>query len=259
MLFLKGIIIGIGKILPGVSGSLMAISMNIYAQLLESISTFFKNIEKNIKFLLPILLGVFTSIIFFSKILNYLIKKYYFPVLLLFIGLILGSISVNQVSFKHKKISKSLTFTLSFILVILIERLTFNITLPDNFFTNFILGIIETLSTIIPGISGTAIYMAIGKYETVIKSFASPFNNIPFFIPFIIGMIMSLLIISKLLTNLLKKHEELFFTSSLGFTLSTLLIMYVKTLSLSKTLYQIIIGEILLIIGFIISKKLNKL
>lgn len=259
MLFLKGLIIGIGKTLPGVSGSLMAISMNIYAPLLEAISTFFKNIKKNIKFLLPILLGIFTSIIFLSKLLNYLINNYYFPILLLFIGLILGSINVNQVSFKQKKQSKILTFTLSFLLVIFIERITFNITLPDNFLTNFFLGIIETLSTIIPGISGTAIYMAIGKYETIIESFANPLNNIPFFIPFGIGIVLSLLIISKLLTNLLKKNEELFLTASLGFTFSTLLIMYLKTLSINKTLPSIIIGELLLIIGFIISKKLNKL
>ena len=67
MLFIKGLIIGIGKILPGVSGSLMAISMKIYTPLLENINNFLKNPKKSIKFLFPILMGITISVIFFSK------------------------------------------------------------------------------------------------------------------------------------------------------------------------------------------------
>jgi len=256
MLFLKGLIVGIGKTLPGVSGSLMAISMNIYVPILESISTFSK---KNIKFLLPVLAGILTAIILLSKILNYTINKHYFVILLLFIGLILGSIDFKTINFKTKKLSKFTTFTLSLTLIILIEKITMNINLPDNYFTNLFLGIIEALSTIIPGISGTALYMALGKYEKVIGAFANPLENIIFFIPFITGVIIGILIIAKLITNLLKTHEELFYCSSLGFTIATLITMYLKTLTINKSLITIIIGEVLLIIGFIISKKLNKL
>ena len=52
MLILKGFIIGVGKIIPGVSGSMLAISMGIYQQMIDSIINFFNNIKQNIILLL---------------------------------------------------------------------------------------------------------------------------------------------------------------------------------------------------------------
>ena len=77
MLILKGIVIGIGKIIPGVSGSMLAISMGIYQQMLDSINNFFKNTKENFKFLFKIGLGVIISIIFFSNIILKCLNKYY--------------------------------------------------------------------------------------------------------------------------------------------------------------------------------------
>ena len=259
MLFFKGIIIGIGKILPGVSGSLIAITMNIYAPLLESISTINKNTYEKVKFLFPILSGILTSIILFSNIIEFFIKRYYFSILLLFIGLIIGSIDLKQIKIKNNTIPKMIIFTLSITLVLLIEKLTLSITIPNNFLIYIVLGIIEALSTIIPGISGTSLFMTLGKYEQIIEAFAHPLNNIPFLIPFFIGVIICVIIISKLITKILKKHEELFFASSLGFTIATLITMYIKTFTINKNIPSIIIGEILLVLGYILSKKMNKL
>ena len=67
-LILKGILIGIGKIIPGVSGSMLAISMGIYQQMIDSIINFFNDIKNNLKFLLKIGIGVLIAIMFFSNI-----------------------------------------------------------------------------------------------------------------------------------------------------------------------------------------------
>jgi putative membrane protein len=67
MLIIKGIIIGIGKIIPGLSGSMLAISMGIYQKLINSINNFFEDIKGNFYFLFNVFLGVSISIIFFSK------------------------------------------------------------------------------------------------------------------------------------------------------------------------------------------------
>ena len=42
-LILKGFLIGIGKIIPGFSGALLAISFNVYDKLINSITNFFSN------------------------------------------------------------------------------------------------------------------------------------------------------------------------------------------------------------------------
>ena len=121
MLFFKGLLVGLGKILPGVSGSLMAISMNVYEPLLSSISDIFKKPKESIKFLFPILSSIVLSIILFSKILKILINKYYFSILLLFIGLIIGSIDFSFKEFKNKSIPKILIFIFLIIFPIFIN------------------------------------------------------------------------------------------------------------------------------------------
>lgn len=61
-LILKGFIVGIGKIIPGVSGSMLAITLGIYESILEAVTNFFSNIKKNSKLLINFSLGVFLAI-----------------------------------------------------------------------------------------------------------------------------------------------------------------------------------------------------
>ena len=77
MLILKGIIIGIGKIIPGVSGSMLAISMGIYQKLIDSVNNFFRYPKENFKFLFKIAIGVIISMVFFSNIILNCLNKYY--------------------------------------------------------------------------------------------------------------------------------------------------------------------------------------
>ncbi len=259
MLFIKGLIIGIGKILPGVSGSLIAISMGIYTDILESINSLFKNFKKNFSFLFQVLSGSIISIILFSNIIKVLINKYYFSVLLLFIGLIIGSIDYSFNDFKNKKIYKIIIFITIFLFVILINKLSFNIKLNDGFLTYIILGIIEALSTIIPGISGTAIFIVLKKYDLILEILSNPFRNISIFIPFVIGIIIGIIVVSKIILYILKKHPVIFMVIVKALTFSTLFLMYLNTFTVNRTLKDIIIGEILLVIGIILSKKMNNL
>ena len=257
MLFLKGLLIGIGKILPGVSGSLMAISMNVYEPLLSSISDIFKKPRDSIRFLFPILSGIILSIILFSNVLKILVNKYYFSVLLLFIGLIIGTIDFSFKEFEDKKIPKIIIFVFLIIFPIFINTLSVNINIGVSFFNNIILGIIEAVSTIIPGISGTAIFIVLKKYELILDMLSNPFNNLDILIPFIIGIIIGVFILSKVIMYIIKKHPILFMVIVKAFTLSTLIIMYLNTLKLDKSIIDIIVGEILLVVGCIVSKKIN--
>ena len=71
--YFKGLAIGSGAILPGISSGVLCVIFGIYEKLLDSILNFFKNVKENFKFLLPIILGTGSGIILFSNILNYLI------------------------------------------------------------------------------------------------------------------------------------------------------------------------------------------
>lgn len=100
----KGIAIGAGAILPGISSGVLCIVFGIYEKLLDSILGFFKNIKENSKFLLPIGIGIIMGVLLFSKVLNYLLYAYPMQTKSTFIGLILSTLPslIKDVNKKQK-------------------------------------------------------------------------------------------------------------------------------------------------------------
>ena len=107
ILILKGIIIGAGKIIPGVSGGMLAITLNVYDKGIKAISDFFKDIKGNLIFLSTIGIGILISIISVSKVIKYALDLYYLPTMLLFIGLIIGGIpSIIETAKQEKSLCR---------------------------------------------------------------------------------------------------------------------------------------------------------
>lgn len=110
---LKGIAIGSGAILPGISSGVFCVIFGIYEKLLDSILNFFRDIKNNFKFLFPIVIGIGIGIISFGNILNYCFYQFPIQTKSIFIGLILGSIPtlIKEVNRKEKfKFSNLLFF-----------------------------------------------------------------------------------------------------------------------------------------------------
>lgn len=122
--FIKGIFIGMGAILPGISSGVICMVVGLYEKLLDSILHFFSNIKKNVRFLLPIGLGGVCGCILFSNILVYFFNTIPIQTKSLFIGLLLGSIYIlYKTETKHElnnKKSSSVSGYLSFMICFLI-------------------------------------------------------------------------------------------------------------------------------------------
>ena len=104
----KGIALGAGAILPGISSGVLCVVFGIYEKLLDSILYFFKDIKKNFRFLLPIFIGVFIGVFIFSNFLQYLLYKFPIQTNSIFIGLILGTIpSLLETLKKEENTSKT--------------------------------------------------------------------------------------------------------------------------------------------------------
>lgn len=266
ILIVKGFFIGIAKIIPGVSGALLAITFNLYEQGLFAITNFFDNPKSNFKFLFKVGIGIILGIILFSKIVSYLLINYYFITMLFFIGLILGGIIPI---IKNSKNKNYLIIIISFSVIYFISKITIatnynsNNTLL-NFFIFLISGIIDASATVIPGISGTALLMLMGVYNTIISVISNltniqiTFNNLNIIIPYTIGMLFGLILISKIMNNLFKNYKEKTISFIIGISLSTIYILIKKTLLLSYSFKEIIIGILLFLIGYMIALKLDK-
>ena len=263
-LILKGFIIGIGKIVPGVSGAMLAITLGVYDKAILAITDFTSDKKKNFKLLLLLGIGIISSIIVFSKIINYFYNNHYIPTMLFFMGLIIGGIPglINKTSYNYKNI---IITSVSFLIVTILSFSFINNTymLKGNFVDYIILfigGITEAFSSIVPGISGTALFMVMGIYNIVIEMLANLTNvfyvidNFLLIVFFIIGLLLGVILISILVKWLFSKYSSKTYSAILGFCLSNVVILFLKIITYSPSLFGYLIGIPLSLIGYFIGK-----
>lgn len=262
-LFLKGFIIGIAKIIPGVSGAMIAVSFGIYDKLINAVTNFFDDKRNNLKFLLIVGSGVLLSIVCFSNIIRYFIGSYYLITMMLFIGLIVGGTYnfAKNIDYSIKNII-IIILVISFVIIISLGNISNSYVMTGSYLDYimfFIGGIVETFSSIVPGISGTALLMLIGIYDNILLLFSNIFSlsfvldNIMLYISYGIGMILSFIIFAILISYLLKKYRKLFDTIVLGLSISSIILLLVMVFSSSFVFIDLIIGGILFLVGVLIS------
>ena len=253
MLFIKGIIIGIGKIIPGVSGSLIAITLGEYENMLYSVNNYFKDIVNNSKYLVKICIGILVSIILFSNIIARSISNYYIYTMFIFAGFILGS---NEEIKKDIKLKYHIC-VISFLILLFINKYLFSnsLILSKNFIYYFFGGVLDSITMIVPGISGTSMLISYGCYNEVIYSISN--MNINILIPFIIGMVFGVILTIKFVLYMFNKFKDGTYSSILGISMATIVIMISKGIDSNRHIISILISIVLLIIGYILSKKMT--
>lgn len=267
-LIIKGMIIGLAKVIPGVSGSLIAVSLGIYGVAIEIISHPFKNIKYSIIFLGNVGIGVLLSIVLSSSIVSFFITKYFFVTVLLFIGFILGTFPtlINETRMEGKK---------DYIIVILVAVLIFLLssfrnstiyiyenTIWNNLYVS-LLGFIDAATMVIPGISGTALFLLMGSYSFILDLFSS-ISNLSVFSFYVmpllffgVGLFMGIIIVSKFMNYALKYKNKETYLCILGFALSSIVLLCVDLFFTSFSIFELIIGLILFFLGYKISVRLN--
>lgn len=262
MLFIKGLIIGIGKVMPGVSGALLAINFKVYDRIVESLVNFFSDWKKNLRFLVELGLGIIIAIILFSNGIRYLLNNYNFLMMMLFMGLIGGGSYnyIRRVSYERREY-KYILFIVGLLIGVSFMGQMDSYVISNNFNDNIMLflgGIIEVFTSIIPGISGTAIMMIIGIYDMVlmlvgkIYDISYVINNINIYISYGLGIIISFILGTLLINYLLKKRKRLMEIMIGSFSIYSILMMGVMTFSKRASVIEIILGIMLMVVGIVI-------
>jgi putative membrane protein len=185
---LKGMVIGISNIIPGVSGGTMAVSLGIYDRMIFSISQLFKDWKASLKTLMPILIGAGFGIVAFTYTIEFLLSNYTLPTALAFVGMILGGIPVLWVSFKaglkmkNEKLNAGhfIIFILMFALVAVLPMFqgvessfeAIAIT-PISMIKLFGIGIIASATMVVPGMSGSLVLIVLGYYYSIVNTITS--------------------------------------------------------------------------------------
>lgn len=276
---LKGIIIGIANIIPGVSGGTLAVSMGIYDKLISSITNLVKSPKKSIFTLLPYGIGAVLGIVGLSFSIEWLFLHYPLQTNLFFSGLILGSVPILYKNVKSKKINTTyiLTFLVMFIAVVGLSLVKGNsnaqvhleITLI-SFIKLFFVGMIASATMVIPGVSGSMVLTVMGYYLPIIETINQSIKYLIRFdiisllqsgiilVPFGIGVIIGVFLIAKLIEILFKKAKVLVYWAILGLVIgSPIAILLVSNIG-SISVIGILTGSICFLIGLKISSMLSE-
>lgn len=221
--FFKGIIVGIGGIAPGLSGSILLVIFGLYQKTIDAIGNIFKNFKKNVLFLVPIFLGFGVGILLFSKVVDFLLINYEMYTRFAFLGLIVGTVPLFHREIKKKGFNNKYYILVGIALVAGIILFLFNKNLfptikNPNLIQSVILGVAVAGSTIVPGVDSAAILSALGLYEIYVSSIA----NLDFtvLIPAGCGLALGALIISFLMSRLLNKYYTITFSVIFGLFLA---------------------------------------
>ena len=246
MLIFKGFIIGIGKVIPGISGSVLAISMGIYDKIIFSFSHFFKNSKRNFSFLIQILIGISLAMILGSKVIYYLINHFYTLTMSAILGFILGTIPslIKKTKYNKKNIMISI---ISFLLTFALNYFKFNINI--NILAIIILGIIEAFTSIVPGISGTAIFINLGVYKYILNAIGN--FNLNFLLFYIFGIIIGLITFSKLINLLIEKHENEFLSIINGLVIASIFPIFKNCFNGNQVVFSLILLTISSFISYL--------
>lgn len=258
--FIKGIFVGIGGIAPGLSGSILLVIFGLYQKMIEAMGTFFKNVKKNILFLMPLFLGFGVGVLIFGKIVDFLITEYEMYTRFAFLGLILGTIplfykEVTQQGFSNKYyVVAAISCVLGALLFMFNKRMGGNLENP-NFAQSILLGVAIAGSTIVPGVDSAAILSALGLYEVYLSSIAD--FNLSILLPAGIGLALGALAISFMINKLIEKHYTATFSVIFGLFLATIpnILTANCQLGLNK---ESIISILIAVAGFGVSYFLGK-
>ena len=221
--FLKGIVVGIGGVAPGLSGSVLLVIFGLYQKTINAIGTIFKDFKKNVCFLFPLFLGFGVGILLFSKIVNFLLNNFEAPTRFAFLGLILGTLPLFWKEVKKEGFNKKYYIAILLALVVGILLFYFNANLfpvitEPNLFQSVILGVAVAGSSIVPGVDSAAILSSLGLYELYVESVAE--LNFAILIPAGVGLGLGVLVISFIVNKLIKHCYTLTFSIIFGLFLS---------------------------------------
>lgn len=270
---LKGVCIGAGAILPGISSGVLCVIFGIYDKLVESVLGIFHDFKKNFLFLLPLGIGSLIGIILLGKLLKLLFSSFPMPTNYAFIGLILGSIpllakKINaQKGFRlHYLFYTFLAFMIGLLAILLekyisfftenhnlLDTLSTNITpFSSAFFLLMISGFFMSIGLVVPGVSSTLILMCFGIYNIYLDAVST--LNLSILIPLGIGAVIGGIIFLKIIKYLLEHYYMQTFYSIIGFTLGSILVLYMP-LSFNFTSF---ISVALLVVCFYIAGMFEK-
>ena len=259
--FLKGIIVGIGGVAPGLSGSVLLIIFGLYQKTLDALGTLLRNVKKNGAFLLPLVAGMGVGVLLFSRVIDFCLGNFEMPTRFCFLGLILGTLPMVWREVRKEGFGKP------YYLLILLSAAagTWVFTLsPGNFpqvtdptlLQSVLLGVAVAATAIIPGVDPAVFLTSLGFYEMYVHALAT--LDFSILAPMVLGLAAGAVGISFAMSQLFRRWYTATYSVIFGIFLSMIPNMLSENCVPAMDA-QTAVSAVLLILGFGLSFYLGGL
>lgn len=275
---LKGMVMGVANIIPGVSGGTMAVSMGIYDKLIHCVTHLFKEFKESLKFLIPVFLGIGIALVGLSFIIEPAFAHFPLQTNCLFVGLIVGGLPavIKKVKGKGVKLSYVIPFLVFFGVVVgmaamgeqegAVADLSFSLW---SVIKLFMVGIIASATMVIPGVSGSMMLLLMGYYNPIvatIKNFVTALASFDVngilqscgvLVPMGLGIVVGIFAIAKLIEVIFEKFPIQAYWAIIGLIVASPFAIFLLGEIGSITVMSVAVSVVTFAVGFVVALKLG--
>lgn len=276
---LRGALIGLANIIPGVSGGTMMVSMGIYDTVIGCINSLFKDFKRCVRVLWPYVVGMGLGILLLAKLITFLLGTYPLQTNLTFIGLIFGGLPaiLAQMKGDKKGVAGAVAFCAAFALVVVLQligegdghdaTLAFSL---GQVIILFFMGVIASATMVIPGVSGSMMLMLLGYYNPIVGTVSRTVDALlhvnigeilaccQVLVPFGLGVVIGIFAIAKLIEVLLRRYKGPTYCAILGLVAASPVAILMATNLQGVSILAWVVGVALFGAGFFAAHKLGE-
>lgn len=276
---LKGMVIGLANIIPGVSGGTMAVSMGIYDKMIHCVTHLFSELKKSILFLLPIFVGAGIALVALPFVIEKMFVSFPLQTNFLFIGLIIGGLPAmwGKVKGKSIRFGHILIFLIFFAIVAGMAALgetegnsVVLDTSAGSLLKLFFVGIIAAATMVIPGVSGSMMLLLMGYYHPILETITNFVRALIVFdihgitrgfsllAPAGIGIILGIFGIAKVVEIVFEKFPLYAYWAIIGLIVASPVAILLTAAIPALTIVNVLTSAVTLGIGTVIAMKLGE-
>ncbi len=224
---LQGMLIGVGAVLPGISGGVLCVVFGIYKPIMELLSNPIKKCKTHVPRLLPVIVGAVLGFLGVAKVLAFFLERYPDQSVCLFVGLIGGMLpslfreAGEQGRTRGSWVSLAAAFVVVLALLLSLNVLSVNIV--PNFGWYLFCGFCMALSIIAPGMSFSTLLMPLGLYTPLVDGI----GNLDFgvLVPAGIGAVVTVVCLAKAINALFTHFYSFAFHAIIGIVIAATLVI----------------------------------
>jgi len=265
--FIKGIIIGLALVVPGLSGSSFAVVVGIYDKIIFAVNNLRKQFKKSFLYLLPIAIGAAIGVLASASFVLFLMENFPMQSYAFFIGLVIGSLPTIYMKMQVKA-AKNSNYILLILGLAIISTVTFftpssegivaiyTIQSMGDFIQILTAGVIACFLLAVPGVSGSVVLMLLGQFGTVYNAvssfadvllmaiggqagaFALGVSSLAIVLTFLLGAIIGIIAAAKIIGYLIERYEHSIYFLVMGLIIGTIYTLFDTGIQYSLTNYM---------------------